>query len=153
MHPKATHAKATIHIAKYLRDTSHQGIILHPMPDKAFDVFADADFVGNWHRMTGSDDPSTAKSRSDYVILYAGCPIAWTSKLQMIITLSSYEAEYVALSESLRDTIPLMNLINEFKQHGFEVINKQGTKGLLQSFQRQLWSTQTGSSTKDATLH
>jgi hypothetical protein len=71
----------------------------------------------------------------------------------MIITLSSYEAEYVALSESLRDTIPLMNLINEFKQHGFEVITKQGTKGLLQSFQRQLWSTQTGSSTKDVTLH
>jgi hypothetical protein len=75
--------------------------------------------------MTGSDDPSTAKSRSGYVILYAGCPIAWTSKLQMIIALSSCEAEYVALSESLRDTIPLMNLINEFKQHGFEVINKE----------------------------
>jgi hypothetical protein len=75
--------------------------------------------------MTGSDDPSTAKSRSGYVILYAGCPIAWTSKLQTIIALSSCEAEYVALSESLRDTIPLMNLINEFKQHGFEVINKE----------------------------
>jgi hypothetical protein len=102
--PKATHAKAIIHIAKYLRDTSDQGIILHPMPDKAFDVFADANFVGNWHRMMGSDDPSTAKSCSGYVILYPGCPIAWASKLQMIITLLSCEAEKTLLSLSLYET-------------------------------------------------
>jgi hypothetical protein len=69
---------------------------------------------------------ASSSAETDYIILYAGCPIAWTSKLQTIIALSSCEAEeYVALSESLRDTIPLMNLINEFKQHGFEVINKE----------------------------
>jgi hypothetical protein len=32
---KATHAEAIIHIAKYLRDTSDQGIILRPTPDKS----------------------------------------------------------------------------------------------------------------------
>jgi hypothetical protein len=48
--------------------------------------------------------------------------------MQTIITLSSCEAEYIALSESLQDMVPpLMNLINEFKQHGFEVINKEPT--------------------------
>jgi hypothetical protein len=123
--PKATHAEAIEHIAKYLRNTSNEGITLRPQTDKSFDVFADADFVGNWYRMTASDDSSTAKSRSGYVILYAGCPIAWCSKLQTIIALSSCEAEYVALSESLRDTIPLMNLINEFKDHGFSVTSSQ----------------------------
>ena len=75
--------------------------------------------------MTASDDPSTAKSRSGYVILYAGCPIAWASKLQTIIALSSCEAEYVSLSESLRDTIPLMDLIKEFKEHGFSVTSTE----------------------------
>jgi len=75
--------------------------------------------------MTASDDPSTAKSRSGYVILYAGCPIAWASKLQTIIALSSCEAEYVSLSESLRNTIPLMDLIKEFKEHGFSVTSTE----------------------------
>jgi hypothetical protein len=58
---------------------------------------------------------STAKSHSGYVINYAGCLITSTSKLQTIITLSSTEAEYISLSEALRDMIPLMDLINEFK--------------------------------------
>jgi hypothetical protein len=99
--PKATHAEAIKHITKYLCNMSHEGITLCPKTDKSFDIFADADFVRNWHRMTASDDPSTTKSRSGYVILYARCPIAWCSKLQTIIALSSCEAKYVALSESL----------------------------------------------------
>jgi hypothetical protein len=45
--------------------------------------------------------------------------------LQTIIALSSCEAEYVALSESLRDAITLINLINEFKDHGFSVTSSQ----------------------------
>ena len=123
--PKRSHGEAVEHIVKYLRDTRNEGIILKPQSSKSFDVFADADFVGNWHKMTAAHDSSTAKSRTGYVINYAGCPIAWTSKLQTVVALSSCEAEYISLSDSLRDTIPLMDLINEFKQHGFKVISSQ----------------------------
>jgi hypothetical protein len=49
------------------------------------------------------------------MINYAGCPIAWASKLQTIIALLSTEAEYISLSEALQDKIPLMDLINKFK--------------------------------------
>jgi hypothetical protein len=38
----------------------------------------------------------------------------------MIIVLSSTEAEYTSLSEALQDTIPLIDLINEFKDNGFK---------------------------------
>jgi hypothetical protein len=132
--PKATHAEAIKHITKYLCNMSHEGITLCPKTDKSFDIFADADFVRNWHRMTASDDPSTTKSRSGYVILYAGCPIAWCSKLQTIIALSSCKAKYAALSESLQDAIPLMNLINEFKDHRFSVMSSQ-TKVYYKAFE------------------
>jgi hypothetical protein len=125
--PNAEHGEAIEHIAKYLRDTADQGLIFRPDISKSFDTYADADFVGNWHRMTASDDPSTAKSRSGYVIQYAGCPVAWASKLQTIIALSSCEAEYVSLSESLRDTIPLMELVKEIKKSGFKVISTTAT--------------------------
>ena len=70
---------------------------------------------------TSSEDPSTAKSLSGYVILYAGFPIVWDSKLQTIIDLSSTEAEYVLLSQSLQDLIPIMVLVKEMKKIGFEV--------------------------------
>ena len=38
--------------------------------------------------------------------------------------MSTTEAEYIALSQSLRDAIPIMNLILEMKQKGYEVYSK-----------------------------
>ena len=54
-------------------------------------------------------------SRTGYMILYAGCPIIWCSKLQTEIALSTTESEYIALSNSLRDVIPLINLLQELR--------------------------------------
>ena len=68
-------------------------------------------------------DVSTSKSRSGYVILLAGCPIIWASKLQSQIALSTTEAEYIALSMSLRDTIPVMNLLKELKTRNFCIVS------------------------------
>jgi hypothetical protein len=62
---------------------------------------------------------TTAKSRTGYVIKYAGCPLIWASKLQTEIALSSTESEYVALSQSLREVIPIMELIDELQQARF----------------------------------
>ena len=33
------------------------------------------------------------------VIMYSGCPVAWCSKLQSEIALSTTKAEYIALSQ------------------------------------------------------
>ena len=57
-----------------------------------------------------------------YIVEYCGCPIIWVSKLQTLITLSTAEAEYVALSHSLRDIFPIMNLLREFCTRGFKTI-------------------------------
>jgi hypothetical protein len=104
--------------------TCDKGIILDPKHDQPFEVYADADFAGNWHKCTAHTDPSTAKSRSGYVFfLFAGCPIMWSSKLQTQIALSTTESEYIALSQSLRDTIPLMQLLKEFKSKGFHTVS------------------------------
>jgi hypothetical protein len=107
-----------------LAATNDKGIILDPKYNKSFEVYADADFTRNWHRPTAHKDPSTAKSRSGYVILFAGCPIIWSLKLQTQIALSTTEAEYIALSQSLREMrISLMQLLEEFKEKGFPVVS------------------------------
>ena len=86
---------------------------------KSFEVFADADYSGKWFPKTVAFDSSTAKSRSGYVISIFGCPLIWQSKLQTQMALSTTEAEYIALSQSLRDTIPIMELTKEIHAHGF----------------------------------
>ena len=83
-------------------------------------MFVDADFAGNWNPKE-ANDRDTARSRHGYIIMYKGCPILWKSQLQGEIALSSTESEYIGLSYALREVIPLMKLLNEMKQHGFNI--------------------------------
>jgi len=43
-----------------------------------------------------------------YLKNYAGYPMHWTSKMQTEIALSTTEAEYIALSQSMREVLPIM---------------------------------------------
>jgi hypothetical protein len=95
-----------------------QGIIIDPNDGKSFEVYVDVDFCGNWNRATSMNDVSTAKSRTGYIISFAGCPITWASKLHTQIALSTTEAEYIALSQSLREVIPMINLMTEVNRLG-----------------------------------
>jgi hypothetical protein len=117
--PKVTHAEAVKNIVRYLKGTRDMGIVMNPR-ERPLECFADASFGGDWHRPTAIYDAVTAKSRTGFVIFYCGCPIVWASKLQTEIALSTTEAEYIALSTALREVIPLMDLIQETKAHGFD---------------------------------
>ena len=98
------------------------GICFQPDPTKGFECYCDADFSGNWNKSLAARDPSTSKSRSGWIIFYAGCPIIWASKLQSQVALSTTEAEYIALSMSLRDVLPIMFLLKEMREQGHAVI-------------------------------
>jgi len=67
--------------------------------------YVDADFAGLWH-YEDDQDPVCVKSRTGYMLTFGGCPILWVSKLQTEIALSTMEAEYIALAQSMRDLIP-----------------------------------------------
>ena len=111
--PSQSHAEAVIHICKYLHGTRDIGLIIDPTEDLSLKCYADADFIGNYNKNTSPHDPSTAKSRTGYIIFFCGCPIVWASKLQTCIALSSCESEYYALSQALREVIPIMTLLQE----------------------------------------
>ena len=72
---------------------------------------------------TVSSDPSTARSRMGYIITYAGCPMHWSSKMQTEIALSTTEAEYITLSQAMREVLPIIGLMEEAKQQGIPVMN------------------------------
>ena len=53
------------------------------------------------------------KSTTGYVSVLAGAAITWNSTLQRTVALSSMEAEYIALSETVKEAQWLMKLIKE----------------------------------------
>lgn len=112
--PKASHSAAVRQIARYLIATRDKGLILKPN-DHSFTVYVDAGFVGDWNQETAKDSAMTAKSRTGYVIMYAGCPLIWASRVQTEVALSTTEAEYIALSEAAREVLGLMGLMDEVK--------------------------------------
>ena len=108
--PKASHSLAVKKIARYLKGTPNDGIIMKPKPDLTIDCYVDADFAG-LYGSEDSQDPICAKSRTGYVLFLADCPLMWVSKLQTEIASSTMEAEYIALSQSMRDLIPVRRLL------------------------------------------
>ena len=63
----------------------------------------------------------TSKSRSGWIVRFAGAPITWASKMQTITALSTTEAEYIALSTSLREVISMMGMLKEAQEQGLQV--------------------------------
>ncbi len=120
--PRVPHGDAILYLVRYLKKTRNIVIRFNPDQAKEFDCYCDADFSGNWNRAFAHNDPSTAKSCSGWIIYYAGCPIIWASKLQSQVALLTTEAEYIAMSMSLRDVLPIMHLAKEMKDNGFPVL-------------------------------
>ena len=101
--PKLSHEKAVKRIIKYLshHQRKNRGILCKPDRSKGIECFVDADFAGGWNQADALD-ASTCMSRTRCIMFYAGCPVIWCSKLQTEISLSTAEAEYIALSQDLR---------------------------------------------------
>ena len=109
---KASHEEAVKRICRYLKGTQDQGMIVKPSEELKIDCYVDSDFAGLWGS-EDNQDPVCVKSRTGYVLMLAGCPLLWVSKLQTEIALSTMEAEYIALSQAMRDLLPMRAMIQE----------------------------------------
>jgi len=84
---------------KYALDTKELGLKMNPEEldtSKEFEIklFSDSDWAG---------DKDTRKSVTGYCIFFQGCAVSWKSKGQSTISLSSSEAELMALSEATKE--------------------------------------------------
>jgi hypothetical protein len=118
--PRASHKMAILRIGRYLMATRSEGIVFEP-DNSSLELWCDADFSGNWREDIAHIDSNTAKSRTGYVVKYAGCPLTWASKMQTETALSTTEAEFIALSEGLRTVIPIMSLLEEMQDQGVNI--------------------------------
>ncbi len=117
--PKDPHVKAVMCILQYLYGTVDKGLILDPQ-DPRLDMYVDADFSGAYHK-DHEDETTSLFSRTGSLITYAGCPIYWLSKLQMKVALSSMEADYIALLQSMHNLLPIQAVFQKINDHGFKL--------------------------------
>ena len=110
--PKTSHALGVKRIIRYLKQTQTKGLYLKPSSTYKVDCYVDADFAG----LFSSENralPISVKSRTGYVKFYRDAPLMWVSKLQTQIALSTMESEYIALSQAMRDLIPIREILKE----------------------------------------
>ncbi|GJZ51434.1 retrovirus-related pol polyprotein from transposon TNT 1-94 [Tanacetum coccineum] len=68
------------------------------------DVFVDTDYT---------KDPDKGRSITGYVFMVHGCVVSWKATLQHVVALSTTEAEYMALTEAVKESIWLKGLLIE----------------------------------------
>ncbi|UYV66787.1 hypothetical protein LAZ67_4002857 [Cordylochernes scorpioides] len=101
--PRRQHWNAAKRVLRYLKGTSCLRIT-YRKSNEALHGYVDADWGGNL---------VDGKSHTGIVYFLARGPIAWESKKQQTVTLSSTESEYIALCEAGKEAVYLRALLDE----------------------------------------
>ena len=99
-----THWEAAKRVIRYLKRTREYVLQLTD-PKEGITAYVDADWGSQPH----------CHSISGHIVSLGGMPIAWGSRKQNIVALSSTEAEYVAMTNALKDIMWLFNLLSEIR--------------------------------------
>ena len=101
--PRTTHIHAVTRVFRYLSGTKELKLVLGGSSSTIVG-YSDSDWASQIHR----------HSISGFAFFVGTGVVSWSSKKQPIITLSSTEAEYVALTHSSKDIIWIHKLLTEF---------------------------------------
>ncbi|XP_074327633.1 secreted RxLR effector protein 161-like [Apium graveolens] len=101
-----THMLAVKRILRYIQATTNLGIFYKMGYTQELMAYTDSDYVG---------DINDRKSTSGYVFLLSGGAVAWASKKQPIVTLSTTEAEYVAAASCACQSVWMQRVLNQIK--------------------------------------
>jgi len=125
--PDSTHWTAVKRIFRYLAGTPNRGLCYGIHGQGA--GFTDADWGSGEDR----------KSIGGYTFMLNGAAICWTSKKQTTVALSSTEAEYMALTQAVKESIWLQAVLQDLRagKHRKEIktinIDNQGAIALARN--------------------
>ena len=100
-----------------------RNVVYRPDIEEYIKCYVDAEFAIGWAQ-ADADNAENLMPCTGYVIKYMLCPVLWCSKLQTEIDLSTTEAEYIALIQSMRELITFMILIKEVSFYFWYISSK-----------------------------
>jgi len=101
--PSSKHLLAAKRVLRYLQGTSTYGITYRPPPLR-LQGYSDADWAG---------DTDTRRSTTGYIVMLNNGAIAWKSRRQPTVALSTMESEYMALTEATKELKWIRTLLAE----------------------------------------
>eukprot|EP00961_Rhodomonas_salina_P043742 587710-Rhodomonas_salina.1 len=108
-YPGQAHLDSAKHVLRYLHGTHDRGITYSVQTDPGMlhhcVGWVDSDFAA---------DPDTLHSVTGYILSLNNGPVSWKSKRQDCVTLSSAEAEYVAVSMCTQEVVYVRALLDSF---------------------------------------
>ena len=120
--PGKEHWEAVKWLLRYLKGTASASLC-YGNGKVILEGFVDAD-------LSGEEDSS--KSTSGFVYTIDGTAVSWMSKLQKCVSLSSTEAEYVAISEAGKEMIWMTDFLEELGKKQRDKILFSDSQGAIQ---------------------
>ena len=104
--PGKEHWQAVKWILRYIQKTLDVGLIFEKddMVGQHVVRYCDSDYAG---------DLDKRRSTTGYVFTLARAPVSWKSTLQSTVALSTTEAEYMAITEAVKEAIWLQGLLDD----------------------------------------
>jgi len=102
--PRSHHQHAEQRILRYLKTTSHRGLLFPATENLSLRAYSDADWAGC---------PNTRRSITGWCVYLGDSLISWKSKKQARISKSSTESEYRAMSAAASEVTWLRGLLSE----------------------------------------
>ena len=119
------HWKAAVKVLKYLRETSGLGLTFKKSREWASGelvLYADADYASA---------VSDRRSGSGAAVNVAGVAVSWLSRTQKCVTLSTTEAEYVAMTDGLKEAIYVRNVLSFMDFRRRKIILREDNLSLI----------------------
>jgi hypothetical protein len=102
--PREKHWRCVIQLLKYLNSTQDLALTYPSGGEIKLTGYSDSDHAG---------DTDDRKSTSGYVFVIGQCCVSWRSVKQKTVSISSTEAEYIALSTCAQEALWLRLLLRE----------------------------------------
>ncbi|KAK9048691.1 hypothetical protein SSX86_032343 [Deinandra increscens subsp. villosa] len=134
--PGKAHWEVVKWILRYLNGTAGYGLKFGKctLSEHVITGYVDADFA---------KDRDKGRSVTGYLFQLCGNTVSWRSSLQKIVALSSTEAEYIALTEAIKEAIWLKGFITELGIEDCSAIVKCDNQGALQLSKNQMYHERT----------
>lgn len=103
--PSTVDLKELQRLIRYLSGTRNLMLNLNRKDEMELYAFSDSDWA---------EDAIDRKSNSGFVVMVNGGAVAWCSRKQSLVSLSSAEAEYIAVTETVKEMLYMERLMRDF---------------------------------------